>query len=164
MSGSTPEQLREMATGYVLGALSEGDARAFAAFLDHTDAQLGRLVGYLESVGEMENTLILLLSDNGASAGGGATGITNGPGFFGYTPVDVDAMQSRLDNIGRPNGGFNDIPWGWAQAGNTPLRWYKQNTHGGGVRDPAPQWTQLQATGLPSPSTERQLRAWLTRR
>ncbi|HTO07884.1 MAG TPA: sulfatase/phosphatase domain-containing protein, partial [Myxococcota bacterium] len=41
----------------------------------------------------------------------------------------------RLDDIGGPNSHSN-IPWGWAQAGNTPLKWYKQNTHGGGVRDP----------------------------
>jgi len=42
---------------------------------------------------------------------------------------------ARLDDIGGPDSHSN-IPWGWAQAGNTPLKWYKQNTHGGGVRDP----------------------------
>ena len=44
-------------------------------------------------------------------------------------------IQSRLDEIGGPRSAPN-YPWGWAQAGNTPLKWYKQNTHGGGVRVP----------------------------
>ena len=37
--------------------------------------------------------------------------------------------QERLDDIGGPNSN-SDIPWGWSQVGNTPLRWYKQDTHG----------------------------------
>jgi arylsulfatase len=55
--------------------------------------------------------------------------------WFNGMAEDVDAAVRRLDDIGGPNSHSN-IPWGWAQVGNTPLKWYKQNTHGGGVRDP----------------------------
>jgi arylsulfatase len=54
---------------------------------------------------------------------------------FNLMHEDLDAALERLDDIGGPESHSN-IPWGWAQAGNTPLKWYKQNTHGGGVRDP----------------------------
>jgi hypothetical protein len=56
--------------------------------------------------------------------------------FFNGMWEDVDAIAAtRLDDIGGPHSHSN-YPWGWAQAGNSPLRWYKQNTYGGGVRDP----------------------------
>jgi len=55
--------------------------------------------------------------------------------WFNGMMEDVDAAVQRLDDIGGPESHSN-IPWGWAQVGNTPLKWYKQNTHGGGVRDP----------------------------
>ncbi|HTO06209.1 MAG TPA: sulfatase-like hydrolase/transferase, partial [Myxococcota bacterium] len=122
--------------------LSENERRfaarlqeAYAAFLDHTDAQIGRLVEFLAGIGRLENTLLLVLSDNGASQEGGATGTLDEMRWFNGMVEDVDAAVRRLDDIGGPNSHSN-IPWGWAQAGNTPLKWYKQNTHGGGVRDP----------------------------
>lgn len=108
---------------------------AFAGFLDHTDHHIGRLLAFLEDLGEMDNTLIILLSDNGASQEGGPTGVMDEFKYFNFVPEDVDAIQSRLDEIGGPRSHSN-IPWGWAQTGNTPLKWYKQNTFGGGVRDP----------------------------
>ena len=108
---------------------------AFAGFLDHTDHHIGRLVSFLEELGEMENTIFILLSDNGASQEGGPTGVMDEFKYFNLVPEDVDAIQSRLDEIGGPRSHSN-IPWGWSQAGNTPLKWYKQNTFGGGVRDP----------------------------
>ena len=108
---------------------------AFAAMLEHTDAQIGRLVDHLKELGQWDNTLFMLLSDNGASQEGGATGILDEMRYFNGMREDVDAAVLRLDDIGGPNSHSN-IPWGWAQAGNSPLKWYKQNTHGGGVRDP----------------------------
>ena len=107
---------------------------AFAGFLEHTDAQLGRLFSYLESSGQMDNTIVMLLADNGASQEGGPQGVSDEPRLFGPRD-DLDEVQSRLHEIGGPRSASN-YPWGWAQAGNTPLRWYKQNTHGGGVRVP----------------------------
>jgi len=108
---------------------------AFAAQLDHTDAQIGRLLAFLEEVERLDDTLIIVLSDNGASQEGGPTGVFDEMRWFNGMPEDVDAAVARLDDIGGPESHSN-IPWGWAQVGNTPLKWYKQNTHGGGVRDP----------------------------
>lgn len=108
---------------------------AFAAMLEHTDHQIGRLIDFLKSVGQWDNTLFILLSDNGASQEGGRSGVLDEMKWFNGMKEDVDAAVERLGDIGTPNSHSN-IPWGWAQAGNTPLKWYKQNTHGGGVRDP----------------------------
>ena len=108
---------------------------AFAAMLDHTDAQVGRLIAFLKAIGRWDNTLFVLLSDNGASQEGGPTGVLDEMKWFNGMRENVDEAVQRLDDIGGPNSHCN-IPWGWAQAGNTPLKWYKQNTHGGGVRDP----------------------------
>jgi arylsulfatase A-like enzyme len=109
---------------------------AFAAFLDHTDHQIGRFADYLAEIGELEDTLFIVTSDNGASQEGGADGVMNEFQWFNGFPEDVDAIVAeRLDDIGGPHSHTN-YPWGWAQAGNTPLKWYKQNTFGGGVRDP----------------------------
>lgn len=109
---------------------------AFAAFLDHTDAQVGRLLDFLEERGLLDDTLIMLVSDNGASQEGGPRGVMDEFSFFNLQQEDLDdIVANRLDDIGGPHSHSN-IPWGWAQAGNTPLRWYKQNTYGGGIRDP----------------------------
>ena len=117
-------------------ALAARLQEAFAAFLDHTDAQIGRVVDFLDSIGELDNTLLICTSDNGASQEGFATGVVDEMRFFnGFPEVPADQLTDRLDDIGGPKSHTN-YPWGWAQVGNTPLKWYKQNTHGGGVRDP----------------------------
>ncbi|MBA2624284.1 MAG: arylsulfatase [Acidimicrobiia bacterium] len=109
---------------------------AFAAMLEHTDAQIGRLVDFLERRGLLEDTLFMVVSDNGASREGGPHGVMDEFSFFNGLPEDLqEIVAHRLDDIGGPHSHSN-YPWGWAQAGNTPLRWYKQNTYGGGVRDP----------------------------
>ena len=108
---------------------------AFAAQLDHTDAQIGRLVAFLNELGQLDNTLLIVMSDNGASQEGGPTGVFDEMRWFNGMVEDVDEAVKRLDDIGGPDSHSN-IPWGWSQVGNTPLKWYKQNTHGGGVRDP----------------------------
>ena len=95
---------------------------------------------------------MILTADNGTSQNGGPYGVMNaGPSgarnatksgrTLGETigrpepEEDFDAIQEKLDDIGGPKSN-SDIPWGWSQVGNTPLRWYKQDTHGGGVRVP----------------------------
>jgi arylsulfatase A-like enzyme len=108
---------------------------AFAAMLDHTDHQIGRLMQFLKSIDRWDNTLFVLLSDNGASQEGGQAGVLDEMKWFNGIRESADEAVARLDDIGGPDSHCN-IPWGWAQAGNTPLKWYKQNTHGGGVRDP----------------------------
>ena len=108
---------------------------AFAAFLDHTDAQVGRLTAFLKSIDCLENTLVVFMSDNGASQEGGQHGTLNELAFFNRQEQTVEQMLPRIDEIGGP-GLYNNYPKGWAQVGNTPLRFYKQNTYEGGIRDP----------------------------
>ena len=108
---------------------------AFAGFLDHTDEQVGRLIATLEQLGELDNTLIVFLSDNGASQEGGRFGVMHEMKYFNLMEETPDEAVERLDDIGGPHSHTN-YPWGWAQAGNTPFKWYKQNTHEGGVHVP----------------------------
>ena len=108
---------------------------AFAAFLDHTDAQIGRLLDALEALDRLEDTAVVLLSDNGASQEGGPFGVLHEMKFFNFILESPDEAIERLDDIGGPSSHAN-YPWGWAQAGNTPFKWYKQNTHEGGVHVP----------------------------
>jgi arylsulfatase A-like enzyme len=96
---------------------------AFAGFLEHTDAQIGRLCDALEELGELDNTMIVLLSDNGASQEGGPFGVMHEMKFFNFILETPDQAILRLDDIGGPNSHTN-YPWGWAQAGNTPFKWY----------------------------------------
>lgn len=108
---------------------------AFAAMLDHADRHLGRLVDFLERAGLREDTLILVLSDNGASQEGGPQGFVNAMGPFNFRGEPMAEKIARIDDIGGPDTHSN-FPQGWAMASNTPLKRYKQNTHGGGIRDP----------------------------
>jgi arylsulfatase len=108
---------------------------AFAAFLDHTDEQIGRLLDDLRDLGVLDDTIVLALSDNGASQEGGPIGMLDTMRYFNGVPEDLSACIARLDEIGGPTTN-NNYPLGWAQVGNTPLKRYKQNTYGGGVRDP----------------------------
>lgn len=107
----------------------------FAAFLEHTDDQIGRFVDFLDQTGRLDNTIFVLLSDNGASQEGLATGVFDEFRYFNGIPEDVGEAVKRLDELGTIRSHCN-YPWGWSMVGNTPNKWYKQNTHGGGVRDP----------------------------
>ena len=108
---------------------------AFAAFLDHTDAQIGRMIAFLEQYDELDNTLIILMSDNGASQEGGPIGVIDTFKYFNGISEEMADIMARIDEIGGHKSNTN-YPWGWAQVGNTPGKRYKQNTHGGGIRDP----------------------------
>jgi arylsulfatase len=108
---------------------------AFAAFLDHTDHQIGRFVDGLARLGRLDNTILVVLADNGASQEGGPFGVLHEMKFFNGIIEAPDEAIARIDDIGGPNSHCN-YPWGWAQCGNTPFRWYKQNTHEGGVHVP----------------------------
>ena len=108
---------------------------AFAAFLDHTDDQIGRFVDGLRAMGELDNTIFVLLSDNGASQEGGAAGTLHEMKHFNGIRETPDEAVAGIDEIGGPNSHTN-YPWGWAQSGNSPFRWYKTYTHEGGVHVP----------------------------
>lgn len=108
---------------------------AYAAMLDHADQHLARLMGFLERSGQREDTLVLVLSDNGASQEGFIWGMVNAMGPYNGIGEPMPQKIARIDDIGGPNSHSN-FPIGWAMASNTPLKRYKQNTHGGGIRDP----------------------------
>ncbi len=116
-------------------ALAARLQEAFAAFLDHTDVQIGRLVDSLRELGQLDNTLLFVLADNGASQEGGPFGVLHEMKFFNGILETPDEAIAHIDEIGGPHSHSN-YPWGWAQAGNTPFKWYKQNTHEGGVHVP----------------------------
>ncbi len=107
----------------------------YAGFLSHTDYHIGRLLGFLKETGEFGNTLIMVVSDNGASAEGGPTGTTNELQFFNNAPESLEESLAKIDELGGPTT-FNHYPWGWTWAGNTPFRRWKRETYRGGVSDP----------------------------
>lgn len=108
---------------------------AYAAFIEHTDAALGRLFDFLKRTDRWEKTLVIVTSDNGAAWAGGRIGSFSRIRFFNGMDEDFDHDLDAIDEIGGPNAD-SQYATGWAQASNTPLRWYKYHTHGGGVRDP----------------------------
>ncbi|MGE5763306.1 MAG: arylsulfatase [Mycobacterium leprae] len=107
----------------------------FAGFLSHTDHHIGRLLDFLKEIGEFDNTLIMVVSDNGASAEGGVTGTTNELQFFNNAPEPLEDSLRAIDELGGPTL-FNHYPWGWTFAGNTPFRRWKRETYRGGAADP----------------------------
>jgi len=107
----------------------------FAGFLEHSDAEIGRLFDYLRALGRFDDTVVIVVSDNGASQEGGPHGILNTTHFEnGHFPT-LDEVVRHKDEIDGRRTQVN-YPLGWAQAANTPLKRYKQNTHAGGVRTP----------------------------
>ena len=107
----------------------------FAGFLTHTDYHYGRLFNFLKTIGEWENTLIMFISDNGASAEGGPTGSVNENKFFNNVPDSLEENLKKIDELGGPKT-FNHYPWGWTFAGNTPFRRWKRETYRGGSQRP----------------------------
>lgn len=127
-------------------------AEVHAAYIDYTDEQIGRFVNYLNESGLAENTMIVVISDNGASPEGDANGYTNmllwsngiseggnSSGFqqdFIATPfTNISTMLAKLDELGGPTT-YPTYPLGWAMADNTPNRLYKWTSHEGGTHDP----------------------------
>jgi arylsulfatase A-like enzyme len=117
---------RELATRFM---------ECFAGFLSYTDHQLGRVFSFLDDLGERDNTLIMLVSDNGASSEGGPQGSINDIRLSNMDPASVSEMHARIDEIGGPSS-HNNYPWGWTMAGNTPFKRWKREVHEGGVADP----------------------------
>ena len=107
----------------------------FAGFLSHTDAQIGRLLEHLEATGDADDTLVILVSDNGASAEGGPHGSINDVRLVNLDPAGPEELRARIDELGGPSV-HNNYPWGWTMAGNTPFKRWKREVHEGGVADP----------------------------
>jgi arylsulfatase len=107
----------------------------YAGFLTHTDHHIGRLLDFLKDLGEFDNTLIMVISDNGASSEGGPTGSVNENLFFNNVPESLEENLKQIDELGGPDT-FNHYAWGWTWAGNTPFRRWKRETYRGGISDP----------------------------
>ncbi|HET8654282.1 MAG TPA: sulfatase-like hydrolase/transferase [Longimicrobiaceae bacterium] len=104
----------------------------YAGFLEHADEQIGRLVAYLKRSGHYDDTLIFLISDNGATPEGGPTGQFR---VRYHRAADVGQLLARLDEVGsRTSEPMYQRPWAW--LGATPFQKYKSTPYGGGVRDP----------------------------
>ncbi len=116
-------------------SIAAGGQEAFVGFLEHTDAQLGRLVSWLEQTGQLDNTMIVVLSDNGAAGDGRDFGTTNVLGPYNNLALDADSETAGLPFIGDHTHPTH-YATGWAMAGNTPFRRYKQYVDLGGTRSP----------------------------
>jgi arylsulfatase A-like enzyme len=111
-------------------------AEVYAGFLSHADAQIGRLVDFLEKTGDLDNTLIFVfVGDNGSSGEGTLNGLFNEMSLAAAVPEDPKETLAKIDQLGLP-GSYNHYPVGWALAGNTPYKLCKQYTHFGGTRNP----------------------------
>jgi arylsulfatase len=110
-------------------------AEVYAGFSEYTDAQVGRIVGYLEESGQLDNTIVVYCADNGASGEGSPNGSVNEGRFFNSWPDEIADNLALLDDLGGPNT-YNHYPTGWAMAFSTPFRMFKRYSYQGGVCDP----------------------------
>ena len=111
-------------------------AEVYAGFSEYTDAQVGRIIDYLEETGQLENTLIFYCADNGASGEGSPNGSVNENKFFNGYPDDLAENLAMLDKLGSPDT-YNHYPTGWAAAFSTPFQMFKRYSQfSGGTCDP----------------------------
>lgn len=111
-------------------------AEVFAAFSEYTDAQVGRVIDYLEQSGQLENTVVLYASDNGTSGEGTPNGSVNENKFFNNYPDDLAENMKLMDKLGSPDT-YNHFPTGWAVAFSTPFRMFKRySQYSGGTGSP----------------------------
>jgi arylsulfatase len=115
--------------------LAERFMECFAAFLSYTDAQIGRLLAFVEDLGHADDTVVVVVSDNGASSEGGRDGTINEGRLSNFDGASVNEMYRRIEELGGPLS-HNNYPWGWTMAGNTPFKRWKREVHEGGVADP----------------------------
>ena len=110
-------------------------AEVFAGFLAHADFHIGRLLDYLEETEQLDNTMIVLVSDNGASGEGGPDGSVNENKITNGMPDDLNENLAKIDELGGPKT-YNHYPNGWAMAFNTPFKMWKRYEFNGGTSDP----------------------------
>ena len=106
----------------------------FAGQMEWVDLQIGRVVAELERIGELDNTLIFVTSDNGASGEGGLAGTFNETYVLNGLQTPMEANLRAQGDWGRENT-YPHYHAGWAMAGNTPFRYFKQSEHRGGQSD-----------------------------
>ncbi|HTX89261.1 MAG TPA: arylsulfatase [Bacteroidales bacterium] len=111
-------------------------AEVYAGFSEYTDVQIGRIIDYLKSTGQFDNTLIIYTADNGASGEGSPSGSVNENKFFNGYPDDIKENIKLLDELGGPNT-YEHFPTGWAAAFSTPFKMFKRYSQfAGGTCDP----------------------------
>jgi arylsulfatase A-like enzyme len=110
-------------------------AEVYAGFLAHADHHIGRLLDYLEEFSLRDNTLVILVSDNGASGEGGPDGSVNENKLFNGIPDDLRSNLAMIDELGGPRT-YNHYANGWAMAFNTPFKMWKRYEFNGGTSDP----------------------------
>jgi arylsulfatase A-like enzyme len=110
-------------------------AEVYAGFMAHTDDQIGRLLDHLEQTGQRENTIVIVVSDNGASGEGGPNGSVNEMKLFNGVPDDMAENLALIDALGSPMT-YNHYCTGWAMAFNTPFKMWKRYEYNGGTCDP----------------------------
>ena len=106
----------------------------FAGQMEWVDMQIGRVVEELRRIGELDNTLIFVTADNGASGEGGLAGTFNETYVLNGLQTPLDANLRAQEDWGRENT-YPHYHAGWAMAGNTPFRYFKQSEHRGGQTD-----------------------------
>ncbi len=123
-------------------ALFTKQMEVYAAMVDDVDQSIGRLRSELEAIGEWNNTIVVFLSDNGASREGEGVGTTSyyndlagGSGPSRTEPLSGDLDPARIAAIGGPTV-MAHYPRGWAMLGNTPFRLYKTFALAGGHQVP----------------------------
>ena len=110
-------------------------AEVFAGYISYYDDRLGRVIDYLEDSGQLDNTLIIVISDNGASGEGGPNGSFNEWRFFNGVPDTTETTLPHIDELGSPNS-YNHYNTGWAWALDTPFPYWKRWAgYEGGVSD-----------------------------
>lgn len=107
----------------------------YAAFLEHTDRQVERLVDFLAAQNLYDDTILLILSDNGAAYGGPIEGRLDVRRDAYLGPAPIEEFLGDIELFGS-DASYPMYSRGWAQAGNTPLKWYKADTYEGGIRSP----------------------------
>ncbi|MGR6998258.1 sulfatase-like hydrolase/transferase [Yinghuangia aomiensis] len=110
-------------------------AEVFAGYVSYSDSQLGRVLDFLEASGELDNTIIVAVSDNGASGEGGPNGTFNEWRFFNGLPTPPELSLDHIDELGSPTS-YNHYNTGWAWAFDTPFPYWKRWAgYEGGVAD-----------------------------
>jgi len=111
-------------------------AEVYAGFSEYTDAQVGRIIDYLEKSKQLENTVILYAADNGASGEGSPNGSVNENKFFNGYPDELSENLKLYDKLGGPDT-YEHYPTGWAVAFSTPFQMFKRySQYAGGTCDP----------------------------
>ena len=127
--------------------LSETEKRLYARFMEvyagyltYTDFEVGRFINHLKEINQLDNTLVfIMIGDNGASKEGTLNGNIDRP-FVGKKLTEEESITynlSKVGEIGTSAATEGNYPLGWAQAANTPFKYWKQDANSeGGTHNP----------------------------